>query len=212
MWLYFQTGNTLRRFLRVDVSRDGSFYLTLGGRKTGVRMAQGAITIPAGETSASINYTDYIKGEFENFSSEHTGYKASGRVIHKFGNQYFPTSWDIPLDSLEPLLLQTIYPGRLETFSESMPKSADLILPRDLNWARTNFDGDIESATGNAPFHVEIWQIPPSASNIECSEKTLGLLMLNLSPRVLGIAICQDITDEHRGWMDKTIVLSRQPN
>ena len=57
-------------------------YLALGDPHRNVRIAQASITIPAGETSASVDYTKQIVATFENFEGEHLGLKASGQIIH----------------------------------------------------------------------------------------------------------------------------------
>jgi len=140
IWILLRAAGATRKFLRVSISStDGSVYLALGDPHRNVRIAQGSITIPAGETSASVDYTKHIVATFENFQGAHLGLKASGRVIEKFGDRYYPLGLNVPPSVPRDTLLQTIYPAPLGILPVSKPRPQDIVLPDQFEYRARSF-------------------------------------------------------------------------
>jgi hypothetical protein len=208
LWLLIRTRELTRRFLRIGAGDDGSLYFSSGWQGNGVRIASADITIPAGQASASTDYTQHIKKEFVGFKSEHIGFKASGTILHKFDNSYHRTDWNSPAQTDAPLLLQTIYPGRLARFKPTTPRKGDLIAPDDcvLPLGKKTAS-NIEEFADAKPFRVEIWQLPESMESIQVNNEVLGCVPLLAAGRKLIVAFCQNEVDIARGWLDKTVTL-----
>lgn len=175
-------------------------YLALGDPHRNVRIAEGSVTIPAGETSASVDYTKQIVQTYENFDGSHIGLKASGRVIEKFGNGYYPSRTDIPPAAANDTLVQTIYPARLEILPTKSPRPHDIVLPGAFEY-RTRAGADMEAVFGADPFHVDVWQMAAGSTEGVAAPTVVGTCSIKAGERQLVFAFVQDDVDRRRGWL-----------
>jgi hypothetical protein len=96
VWIFLRTGGETRRFLKVMVGSDGSVYLALGDPRRNVQIASGSLTIPEGETSASVDISEFVSETLTDIAGQHIGYKSSGRVIAKYGERHRRLPADVP--------------------------------------------------------------------------------------------------------------------
>jgi hypothetical protein len=148
-----QSRGTTRRFLKIAPASDGSMYFTFGWIGLGPsRIAEGMLTIPDGQTSASTDYSQNVVKIFSESPDSHVGYKATGITLTKVGTEYFRSSIPSPRVVAALTLLETIYPGRPERFSATTPRLKDIVVPRDFDWLSTPSSyTDIEELMGDDP-------------------------------------------------------------
>ena len=215
--LLIRLDGTLRKFLTLQVAKgDGSLYVALGHPAKNARVANVQATIPVGERSASVDFTQHITREFSDLLGSHVGFKASGMVISRFGEQAYRSENDVPPAVGCDVLLQTIYPARLDHLPVvTTPRKSDLIIPDRLDYRRVDWvGGDLVDACGTDPFHVEIWQLPPTGGvqgQVEAGQTVFGAMTIDAGERPLIIAFVQDEIDRQRGWSDRTVVLMPHP-
>jgi hypothetical protein len=82
------TKGVVRRFLSFAAAKDGSVYSFLGYKPTSAASYSSEISIPGGQTSASVDYTTQPKRQFEDVAGHHIGLKASGLGLAKAGTRY----------------------------------------------------------------------------------------------------------------------------
>lgn len=201
IWILLRAAGATRKFLKVQISStDGSVYLALGDPHRNVRIAEASVTIPAGETSASVDYTKHIVATFENFQGAHLGLKASGRVIEKFGERYYPLRLNVQPSVSQDTLLQRIYPAPLGILPISEPRPQDIVLPDRFEY-RVRSGIDVESVFGPDPFHVDVWQMPTEATEGIAAPTVVGTCSIKAGQRQLVFAFVQDDVDRQRGWL-----------
>ncbi|MDA1349727.1 MAG: hypothetical protein O3A47_12825 [Chloroflexi bacterium] len=213
LWILFRAAGAIRKFLRIQISNtDGSVYLALGDPHRNVRIAQGSITIPDGQTSASVDYTKHIVATFENFDGAHLGLKASGRVIEKFGDRHYPLQFDVPTSAPHDMLVQTIYPAPLDILPITKARPNDIVLPDRFEY-RTRPGEDMETVFGTDAFHVDIWQMAAGSTEGKAAPTVVGTCSVKAGERQLVFALVQDDVDRQRGWLPGgTRVLRRLPS
>jgi hypothetical protein len=207
LWIYFRSKGIARRLLRIEPAGDGSMYFTLGWMGRRSRVSQSEYAIPAGETSASIDFTKHVVAEFDDYVGQHKGYKASGLVLSKFGSRYHRAPRQIPPVVASLTLLETIYPGPFERFDSKPPRSTDLVVPRDFTWTARTPALNIEDLTGEDAYHIDVWQVPVEMQEVRIGP-VVGALPLKIGDRSLLFVFVQDDNDRQRGWLDRTVVLS----
>lgn len=201
LWILLRVGSVSRRFLRIAISKaDGSVYFSLGDPHRSVRIAQGTFTIPAGQTSASVDYTKHIVAKFENFLGEHLGLKASGRVIHKYGDRHHPLPVSVSPIAANDTLVQTIYPAPLNILPVKQARARDILLPDQFEY-RMRPGKDMDSVFGADPFHVEIWQMAAGTNQGEAGPTVVGTCSIKAGERQFVFAFVQDDVDRQRGWL-----------
>lgn len=205
LWILLRAAGATRRFLRVQISNsDGSVYLALGDPHRNVRIAEGSITIPAGETTASVDYSKHIVATFENFEGEHLGLKASGQIIHtiakKPGKHHHRLPLNVSPQAPHDTLLQTIYPAPLNILPVKNARPKDIVLPDRFEY-RACQGADMEAVFGSDPFHVDVWQMAAESTEGVAAPTVVGTCSIKAGERQLVFAFVQDDVDRERGWL-----------
>lgn len=201
IWILLRAAGATRRFIKVQISgTDGSVYLALGDPHRNVRIAEVTMTIPPGETSVDVDYTKHVVRTYENFDGAHVGLKASGRVIEKFGTRYYSTRLDVPPSAARDILVQTIYPARLDILPEKSPRGQDLVLPDRFEY-RTRAGTEMETVFGPDPFHVDVWQMAAGSTEGVAAPTVVGTCSMKAGERQFVFAFVQDDIDRRRGWL-----------
>lgn len=200
-WIVLRWGSAVRRFLKIEISAtDGSVYLILGTSRRNARIHRVEVTVPAGHESASVDYTSFPANTFEEFKGHHVGYKASGRVISRYGDQHQPHPRDVPAIVDRPVLLETIYPAPHDDWPECVPRPRDLVAPEHCDYRAASGD-TVEALFGSDPFHVEVWQLPLHTLDVTVGPTVVGVLTIRAGTRELFVAFIQDEVDRQRGWL-----------